>query len=431
MPQALTPARQVALDTLNAVLARRNDLQYALDQQLKRAQLEPRDIALATELAYGATRQWIRLTRELAQYLKDASTIPPNIFTTLHLALYELWFLDRIPNYASIHWAVEYAKSQAGKGLAKMANAILRRLDRVGPSYDPRDAHEDEPVETLAARFALPEWLLSMWIDQFGVEQALEFARLQLQAPGVGIRVNAKNPEANKLAQRLQALPGCDADVDFDPLALTFSAGHRPQLSRELTRGLVSYQSIAAQQMMHALRCSEWREPILDACAGHGGKSCALLERGKQVVSMDRSFSQLRSFRREVKRLGLGSCLAARGDSTAPYPFNISFRTILLDAPCSGFGVLSRRPDIKLHRNINDVRQLTDLQDSLLKQAWEHVLPGGEVIYMTCTINTEENEERIDAFLAQFSNAHLEQMIAAEHAQLCQETFFACRIRKS
>lgn len=403
------------------------DIQAALDEALLSRQLSRRDAGLATELAYGYLRRKIRIDFILNRFLKKPEGLKPKVRRALGVAAYEILFLDRVPAYASVDWAVGLVRGLAGRGLAGAANAVLRRVSELGVQANEPDFYRGRM--TSEARFlshyhSCPEWIVELWLKAYGRDKTFAFLAAQAQAPPVGLRFNQARPEARALYDELAAMPLVMA---LDSGLAVMPGG--PDLGEALDRGLVSRQSAAAQQVMLELGCQDWPEPVWDACAGRGGKALMLSERGKSVIASDPNTRRLAGLLSDQARLGMSvPAFAARAEE--PAPLAEAPGTMLLDAPCSGLGVISRRPDLKEKRRPEHLEGLTGLQSRLLAAAVRAARPGGLVVYITCTLNPAENEDRIHGLTAGTPGLTLERTWATPPDSPLCEFFYGAVLRK-
>lgn len=433
----MPPARRAALDALALTLPETGpgrDVQAALDTVLTSRRLDPRDKGLATELVYGCLRLRGRLEYILSRFLKAPEAVPFAVRRILILAAYEILHLDKVPVYASVDWAVSAVRAAAGKGLSGMANAVLRRLDRSAADLaDPgfyRAGRADEAT-VLSRYFSCPDWLVSLWLAAYGPEETRELLADQLQPAPLGLRVNRTRPGAKELFDALAGLPQVRYAA-FPALALDPGTDCAPagvDLAEALAQGRLSRQSAAAQSLLDRLGAAHWPEPIFDACAGRGGKTLALAEAGKKVFAADIHPGRLAGLPRELSRLGLPPVPHFRASATR-MPLGRAPGTILLDLPCSGLGVLSRRPDTKWRRQPEDIEALPRLQAAILEAAYQAVAPGGLLVVMTCTVNPAENE----AVLNRLGRRHrrlalVEEVPAGPDPVLC-ESFYGAVVRK-
>jgi 16S rRNA (cytosine967-C5)-methyltransferase len=313
-------------------------------------------------------------------------------------------FLDKMPEHAVVDWAVANIKRKHGNTLASVANACLRALCREGDALRKYDyyqaAHLDEQARQ-ALYYSLPLWIVKLWHAGYGPDTAALFMARSAARPAAGLRVNRLRPDWANLAQQL-ATAGAQRVASA---CFAVAPEQRAQLERRcaladmLAAGRISRQGAASQLALLALRPETWPDPLWDACAGQGGKSCALLELGKDVrMAADTHLPRLRRIRDECARLGLlAPCVVQASVMHPPMAFKPG--TIVLDVPCSSLGVLAARPDIRRHRTAEHVQSLIRRQAAMLEAAYAELPVGGHIAYMTCTQNPAENEAQIRALL--------------------------------
>lgn len=403
--------RSLAQHCLEDVLLKNQDVQAALDGRLRQSPLPPRDAGLATELVYGYLRLRARCDFLVSRFLRSPKGTPPALRILLGHSAYALTALTRVPAYATVDWGVSAAKKRFGPKLGGLANAVLRRVAEAAASGqalapDFYQLKDDSEAAHLARWHSCPQWLVERWLREYGQQQALQWLEAQTAPPPVGLRLNLRNPESSELAARLAKLDGCVATSP--PGYALGSTAELPELGELEARGVCSRMSLASLQALQQLGAfghetgnAGWPAPIWDACCGHGGKSCALKEGGAEALwSSDRSRKRVPGLLREADRLGLPPWPVFLADATAP-PFGRGRRpkTILVDAPCSGLGVLSRRPDAKWRRSAEDVEQLAVLQARILDAAASLLPQEGRLCYLTCTITPQENEQQLQRLL--------------------------------
>jgi len=467
----VTPsARSAALDALRRARRTRTFLRDALHAVFEETRLEPRDRALATQLAAGVVRhrRTLRLFLSHARGKgRRATTIQPDLLAILELGAFQLLFLDRVPDYAAVNEAAEAARRTArtrksGDKAAGFANGVLRGVQRLIAGHDMEglpasDAvpHPDggvirlgeavlpDPREDragfLGAAYSYPDWLVARWLDAFGGE-AEAVCRWSNRRPRLFARANPMRPGAEALLQSLaDEAPGVAPGTDT-PLCGTAGlvrpcevhGGARPavpppiagfrvcgtaglvrpwcldvsdlpaaRLDALLADGSLTIQDPSAMLAVEALRPAP-DEEVLDLCASPGTKTTQILEamRGEgRVVACDRSPEKLDPLRQMAAARGaknLTICLADDLEKAAPAK---GFDAALVDAPCSNTGVLARRVEARWRLRPADLEELPRRQLELLALAASRVRPGGRLVYSTCSLEAEENEGVIRAFL--------------------------------
>ena len=453
--------RAAALTVLSQVLHGNADSRAALDAALQSPLMPPVDKSLCTELVYGILRRYIALEAFIRGFLPRPDKLPEEMRLALHLALYEMACL-RIPHHASVGWTVNHVRNRFGQGLSRVANGVLRAMQRKLPDFADlrrisRSAASEE--ERLSLLYSVPAWIVSLWLNSYGLEAALLLLDASGRPPPAGLRLNRACPDWERTKNELTPLPEAgdqgriakkgttDASsrekgvLPVGPCALVFLSALPRQARVLLKEGKASRQSAASYEILEAFSPGSWQLPVWDCCAGRGGKTLALLEQGIAVeLASDPSGRRLRALPEEYARLKLAAppCpeilplsveeVAARLTGQAQPQ---RYGTILIDAPCSGLGTLSRRPEIRFRRTREDLDTLAGLQKSILALAWTCLRSGGSLVYLTCTINPAENEQQVADFLAAHNDAALLEEVRTDFSSLLREFFYGARIRKS
>ena len=392
----------------------------ALERELGRSPLTPADRGLATELAYGAIRQRRLLDAWLDQLGKvPAERQPPKLRWLLHIGLYQLLASDRVPPSAAVSTTVELAKRGGLARLAPVANGLLRaflRRREAGDRLPLTPAQSADLAVSLGVRHSLPDWLSRELLQWLPPERAETFGRACNSAPSLDLRVNRLrcSPAA---VQAALADAGVEAiAIEGLPSGLTLK-GRTGDLSRlpGFAEGHWCVQDRAAQRIAPLLD-PQPGERILDACAAPGGKSTHLAElMGDQglVLALDRGEARLRRVSRNAERLGLQSIAVQHGDATAlaqkQPELQASFDRILVDAPCSGLGTLARHADARWRIDPAAIDELVALQRQLIDGLLPLLKPQGHLVYATCTVHPRENNQLIEAVLADHPELQLRQ----------------------
>ena len=402
------PAREIALQVLERS-GLGTPVQTLLDMKLTSSASSRQEAALATELVYGYLRSEIRISWLLNRFLKAPDKTPPAMRIILGLATYELLYLDRIPAHASVNAAVNAVRARFGQGLARVANGVLRSLAR---HADAEDMHASTYYERnisnflqrLSIQYSLPTWILELWIKAYGRQRAEAYALASARVPWPCIRVNT----ARNGWEELRSQFAREGEA-FALSGVRFAPGHHPAFLHScLVQGQLSLQGAGSQLVLQALDVQTWEGPVWDACAGRGGKTLTLAELGVPVLAAtDVYFPRLRGLLADAARLQIAPPPVFCSSATAP-AIGVSPRTILLDVPCSGLGTLSRHPDLRTLRTQEQVNELVSLQKVILDTTWGLLPSGGHIVYITCTVNPEENERQIARFLAAHPEASLD-----------------------
>ncbi|HEY9821974.1 MAG TPA: 16S rRNA (cytosine(967)-C(5))-methyltransferase [Candidatus Sericytochromatia bacterium] len=413
--------RQLAYIALRDIHRQGAYTDIALDRVLRSAQLKSADSGasqerspdrgLVTELVYGSVRRQRTLDALIDQLgKKKAHQQPPEFRTILHIGLYQLRYQERIPASAAVNTTVELAKENGFKGLAGVVNGLLRQYERLAASADPLQLPM-EPIERLGVLYSFPDWMIQMWVEQLGIEETEQLCEWLNHSPAIDLRVNPRRTSIEEVEAAMQ-VAGVDVRrVPPLPQALRVLGGTGTiQKLPGFNEGWWTVQDSSAQLVSHLLD-PQVGEVVIDACAAPGGKTTHIAEligdEGK-IWACDRAASRLRKLRENTQRLQLRSIQICTGDSRNFSQFTNSADRVLLDAPCSGLGTLHRRPDIRWRVTPATVQELSVLQRELLERASTWVKPGGTLVYATCTLHPQENEDVIQLFLAHHSHWKIE-----------------------
>ncbi len=392
-----TPARAVAFDILKEVEQRQSfavDLLHARPTE----ELSIADRALCMQLVMGVLRWQSALDAEIL--LATPKKLDLEVRLALRLALFQLRFLDRIPQRAAVNESVELVKRARKRSAAPFVNAVLRKLLA--------QAGDGNPSGDLAERSAHPEWMVARWIAQYGAERAAVICQFDQQIPETALRLPLAGHE--KVEKELLA-----GGVELRP-------GHLLVNARRVSSGDVTETSafregrVAIQdegsQLVAALVGEGQR--ILDCCAAPGGKTAAVAERNPEarITAVELHEHRLRLLRKMVHAPNVEF---VHGDSTKR-AVQGDFDRVLADVPCSGTGTLARNPEIKWRLAPDDLRNLRARQVAILNAALDHLEPGGKLVYSTCSLEKEENQEVVEEILAERKDLRISDCGEALHA---------------
>jgi len=368
----------------------------ALDGELTRSGLDERDRRLVSELVYGVLRNRSRLDRALAVHA-DLSRTPPRVVTALRIAAYQILFLDRVPGYAAVDDAVNAARLVGGAKLAGFCNAVLRKL---GTAREP--ALPSDPRARLEIEHSLPAWIAGELAAAAPADQLAELAAAFSQPAPIVARANALRTTRDDLIAQLQAAGITAAPVAAAAMAIALDGLGDPARNATFNAGLWTVQDTGAQ-LVGITAAPRAGQRILDACAGVGGKSTHLAELvgdAARIDAADQLPTKLALAVDTARRLGITSIASVACDLLDPAaPLAAAYDLIVLDAPCTGLGVLRRHPDAKWRLKPGDVPRLAQLQRRLLDAVVARLAPGGALIYSVCTFTRAEGPDQIAALV--------------------------------
>lgn len=385
-------ARSLALTVLEDVFINQAYSNIALNKHLKGSQLSAPDKGLVTEIIYGTVARKLTLEWYLSHFIEDRDKLDNWLYILLLLSAYQLRYLDKVPNHAVVNEAVELAKARK-KGSEKLVNAVLRRILREGwPDVD--SIKRKNKRDSIA--YSLPVWLVSKLKEEYGEERAQAIFKSLLVRNKASIRVtNLSRKEEIKAV--LEA-----SDSPLAASGLFKEQGHFA--GHDLfSEGAITIQDESSQLVAPTLDL-QGDEQVLDACAAPGGKTAHMasyLTSGK-VTALDLYDHKLDLIQENAQRLGVADRVQTQKlDARKVHEFfgHDSFDKILVDAPCSGIGLLRRKPDIKYNKETADFTSLQEIQLEILGSVCQTLRKGGIITYSTCTIVSEENFQVVEAFL--------------------------------
>lgn len=388
-PPGVTPARDGALRILRAVAAgRRADA--ALEEVL--ADLRPGDRRWTHRAAYGTLRLRGRIDHLLDLHVhRGLAGVDPALLDVLRLGAYQLLEMDSVPAYAAVSQAVSQAKAVGGAGAGGFVNGVLRSLSRDGAAPGSFPSLEEDPAGHLAARGSHPRWLVERWLRRWSPEEVARLVEEGNREPPVTLR-----PVGVAVAEARRALE--QAGIEAHPVGRgtgCLRLAEAGAVEAALARIPAVVQDPAAA-LVTAFAGIPAGAPVADLCAAPGGKAAALAGEGRRVLAADLRRERLAPLRENASRTGadiVPVVADARRPPLRPGP------AVLLDVPCTGTGTLRRNPDLKWRLDPGAPRRMAGAQRELLEGAAAAVAPGGLLVYATCSLEPEENEERVEAFL--------------------------------
>jgi len=376
-------------------------------------QLDRRERGLATELVYGVLRRRGSLDYILGAYCRQpVPKLEPQVLTLLRLGVYQLLYLDRVPQRAAVHSTVDLARRQGFERATGLINGVLRSCIRE-PQRVKWPQPQSDPLDWLVYCQSLPRWLAQRWLSKFGGEEAGQLAAATLQVPPTTLRVNTlKTDRAGFIAKLADAGFEMRA-TKYAPDGVVLERGNLYELNK-LFAGWYQVQD-EASMLIASLLDPQPGEKVLDVCSAPGGKTthlAALAEDKAEITAMDLHSKRLALVDQGAERLGCHSINSQVCDMTQSCSLfaERSFDRVLVDAPCSGLGVLRRNPESRWRRSEEDVSRLAQLQREILANSAELVADGGLLVYSLCTTTAEESTEVVADFLQTHTDFILEDL---------------------
>ncbi len=423
--------RLLAVVTLNELEEKGDFLREVLDFHSRQNDLSSLDQGLYTELVYGTVRMRRNLDYVISLFSsRPLEKISPSVLNVLRSAVYQILYLDRVPDRAAVNEAVKLARFFGHEGLAKFSNGLLRQIARRLGEITYPDPRSDLALH-LGLKYSFPSWIIEHWVDWLGKEETEALCQALNETPKLTIRINTLKTSQADLRryleeQGIQSLPG-----KLAPDVLEVHPAHLVVKDPALAKGMYYVQDESSALAAHALQV-EAGQVVYDLCSAPGGKTTHLAQLMKnqgEILAFDVSERRLQLVEENAKRLGVSVIKAKIGDARE----NLSLPTVprvLVDAPCSGLGTMGHRPDIRWRKSPEDIVQLAALQKEILGAAANYVSPGGYLLYSTCTLTKDENQDVAKWFLQHnpdFEGASFPDWFPLSEEERWMHTFFPHR----
>ncbi|WP_294156434.1 16S rRNA (cytosine(967)-C(5))-methyltransferase RsmB [uncultured Clostridium sp.] len=408
--------RKLAVKILNRVLNEGAYSNIILSKELNEVELNDKDKALLTEIVYGVLRRRKTLDVIIANFVKDMKLMDKNILNILRVAIYQMNFLDKIPSYAACNEAVEEAK-EVSENDSKLVNGILRSFTK-----NPDDINvPGNKIDEYAYKFSFEPWMIRLLIKQYGESSAKKIMSGLNTVPKVSIRVNELNSDYDEVYEKLEGMEYEISEGAICPEAISIKGGKSIENNPLFKEGKITVQDESAMLVAPLLDLEEGMT-VADLCSAPGGKTTHIAEilgnTGK-VLAFDLHESKLGLIKDNCERLGITNVITEAGDATKLNADLVaSCDRVLIDVPCSGLGIIRKKPEIKWNKKRNDLREIIPIQREIMNNAWQYVKQGGVMIYSTCTLNKEENEENIEWFVNNHKDCEIKRIFVGKQDNL-------------
>lgn len=387
---------------VKALLKVENDVAYsniALNAVLRESGLENADRAFASAIFYGVLDRRITIDFVLSKFIKTPlKKVAPFTLEVLRSAVYQIMFMDKVPDSAVVNEAVKLIKSSRESRNAGFANAILRNILRNEITLP-----DGKDPQSLSVKYSCPEWIINSFITDYGADTAEELLKESLKPAPVIIRVNTLKTDTDTLKTELEKR-GIPTDTAETENALILKKGIDAADFDLYKRGYFYAEDLSSQTAVSVLNPKKG-ERVLDMCAAPGGKSftmALLMENAGEIVSCDLYEQRVGLIKSGAERLGIDIIKPMTADASRYNEDLGKFDCILCDVPCSGLGVSRRKPDIK-YKPENDFAELEALQHKILQNAARYLKKGGRILYSTCTLRRAENEKLVNSFIMEYN----------------------------
>jgi 16S rRNA (cytosine967-C5)-methyltransferase len=392
--------RGIAVKILNRIERTDSYLDKLLDVELRSDELNDLDKRFLTELTHGVVRWKTRLDFIIEQFCKNKFAMQdPNIRNAMRVALYQILFLSKIPHPAAVNEAVEFVKKIRGQKAANLVNAVLRNIIR-NLNKLPTPDHETDPVQYLSIMYSHPSWMVKRWVDRYGLYETEQLLSANNERPTIVVRANTLKTTADELVKLFEERNIRNTRSKY--LENFIKVGHLSGIYNLdlFEKGYFSVQDESSGLVVKLLDPKPG-ETVIDLCSAPGGKTTfigELMKNQGKIIAVDKYEHRLNLVKQSCERLGVENVEFIPKDA-----LEVDIEQadkVLVDAPCSGLGVIQKKPDIKWQRELSDIRNLAKTQIELLEKASKLVKNGGVIVYSTCTIEPEENIEVVKEFLS-------------------------------
>lgn len=375
-----------------------------IHQAIQSRQLCEKDERLLTEIVYGTIQRKLTLDYYIRHFVKRHKKKQPWVTMLLRMSIYQMVYLDRVPDHAIIHEAVEIAKQRGHKGIASFVNGVLRNIQRKGlPSIQ----SIEDPIKRLSVETSHPEWLVKRWTSLYGYEKTKEMCVANLERHIISVRVHPLKISREEAIDHLTDKGFRAKPSQFSNQGIIIEQGN-VLTSTLFKEGLVSIQDESSMLVGEMLDVSPGMT-VLDACSAPGGKSTHIAEKMSDqglIYAYDLHAKKTKLVEKKANQLDLSIIKTRQLDARKLQTIHEaqSFDRILVDAPCTGFGVIRAKPDIKYRKRETDIYNLATVQLQILTSVAPLLKRGGLLVYSTCTVDREENEKVIEKFLEGHKN---------------------------
>lgn len=436
--------RKVAINILERIINEGAYSNIILSNELNNSDLSDKDKALVTEIVYGTLRRLRTIDTIIASFVKDISIMDKKILNILRVAVYQMNYLDKVPSYAACNEAVEEAKEISDKD-SKLVNGILRNFVKKEGKFDIVFRNK---IDEIAFDLSFEAWMVRMFIKQYGEHEALEILEGLNNTPKMTVRVNSIKGDYEEVYEELEEAGYNIEEGCICPEAISIKGGKGIENNQAFVDGKITVQDESAMLISPLLDLEEGMK-VLDLCCAPGGKTThigELLNNTGEVLGFDLHENKLELVKENYERLGITNIKLAQKDATKLDAKLVSYADrVLLDVPCSGIGIIRKKPEIKWTKKRKDLKEIVEVQREILENAWEYLKTGGVMVYSTCTLNKEENEENIKWFLSKHKDASIEKVFIGKGANLCynqmgtltilpneyMDGFFVAKIKKN
>ncbi|MEM1484959.1 16S rRNA (cytosine(967)-C(5))-methyltransferase RsmB [Oscillospiraceae bacterium PP1C4] len=422
-------ARYTAVQALLRLTTANAYSNLVVDSLIKQNQLDARDSAFASALFYGTLERMLTIDHILKKYSsKPLDKLSPPVLQTLRCGVYQLVYMDGVDDYAAVSESVNLVKALGKEKASGFVNGILRSFLRDNKAIPPVKGSR---ADTLAVAYSCPAWLISVWLEAYGEEASMRMLEGSLGKPPIYLRVNTLRVTTDRLLQML-ADQGVECEADDQTEHCIVVKGRIAVEHLDAFKDGLFHVQDKASQLCAAALSAQPGERVLDVCAAPGGKTFTIAQSMQdkgELIARDLHEKRTSLVRSGARRLDIGIVKASAGDAGVYDKTLGEFDRILCDVPCSGFGIIRRKPEIK-YKTQDSVQNLPEIQYKILQTSSQYLKSGGTMVYSTCTLLPRENEQVVERFLGANQNFMLVSQQTYTGEQIDTDGFFVSVLKK-
>ncbi|URZ00811.1 16S rRNA (cytosine(967)-C(5))-methyltransferase RsmB [Clostridium felsineum] len=435
--------RKIVLDVLNKVFSNDGFSNIVLNKALKNSEISSKDKGFITEIVYGTIKYKYSIDIIISKFIKTKiNKVDKKVLNILRMSIYQMRYLDKVPDFAVVNEAVNIAKKQVSMKSSKFVNAVLRNYIR---NPEMNFYNKNNNVESLCFKYSFEPWLVKFFLKQYK-ESTEKILKGLNESPSITIRVNTLKTSHEELFNKLKELEYNVEEGYILKKAIRINRGHGIENNPLFSKGYFTVQDESAMLVSEGMEINE-NQTVLDLCSAPGGKTTHIGELMKNtgvIYAFDLHENKIKLINENAKRLGVENIKSSVLDATTyKGEFLNKADRILVDAPCSGLGIIRKKPEIKWNKSLNDLKKLSDIQKNILHNASLYLKEGGILLYSTCTLNKDENEKNIIEFLKDNPNFKVQSIEFGNFSNLIyspygvtilpneyMDGFFMCKLKK-
>lgn len=401
--------RKVAVSVLDKVIFQNGYSNIVLNNELKNSNLESLDKGLATEIVYGTLKYRYTIDYILDSFIENKiKSVDKKLINILRSAVYQIKYLNKVPEFAVVNEAVQLSKKKSSIASSKFVNGVLRNIIR--NNGEPKNMPKDE-ISLLSYKYSFKPWLVKFFISNYGKENAINIMKGLNLRPFVTVRVNSLKGDYEEIlsALRERGYEVCEGEVA--PEAIKIIRGNSIEENEFFSKGYITVQDESAMLVAPLLDAKE-NQIVLDLCSAPGGKTthiAELINNNGIVKAFDIHDHKLKLIEENSERLGINIIEPLQLDATLLKKDLIDIADrVLIDVPCSGIGIIRKKPEIKDTKDLKDISEIIKIQRKIIENASKYLKVGGILLYSTCTLNKDENEKNISWFVENNKNYEVE-----------------------